>query len=89
MITVWEWYVEGTDIVWMGRTSMSVHVIKALLGEHVKLTMMSVRVSTAVEMADALTEWALSNVNVILATLVSCARLPMKACLGAALQTAS
>ena len=77
-ITVWEWFVGRTDTVWTGWISMSVHVIKALLGEYVRLTSTIVRESTAVEMAGALMARATFSVSVTLATLVCCVRFLMQ-----------
>ena len=73
-ITVWESFVGRIDTAWMGWMSMSVHVTMVSLGETVISTLMIVRKSTAVEMADVLMESALSNASVILATLVCCVR---------------
>ena len=73
-ITVWEWFAGRIDTVWMGWMCMSVHVIMVSLGETVISTLTIARESTAVEMAGALIESALSNASVIPVTLVCCVR---------------
>jgi hypothetical protein len=58
----------------MESTHLPASVMAASLGDIVISILMSVRVLTAVEMADALMEWAPSNASVILATSVCCVR---------------
>ena len=68
--TVWVWSVERTGTALMEWMPMCAPVTVASLEGGVRSTLMNVRELTAVAMADASMEWALSTVNVTLAMLV-------------------